>query len=83
MEEKLIEEARNERWARGVPIDRKLVRIVVLQITLETRGVWIDMCLSSPSRLTHRLGFAARAAHVRGRQVADARAEAAFPAAWS
>jgi hypothetical protein len=41
LEEKRIEEALNERSARGEWIDRKLVQIVVRQITLETRG-WLD-----------------------------------------
>jgi transposase len=65
IEEKRIEEALNERSVRGEKIDGKLVQIVVRQITLETRRVWIDMCLSSMCRLMHRLGFTPRAAHVR------------------
>jgi hypothetical protein len=44
-EEKLIEEALNEQAARGEKIDRKLVPIVVRQITLETRGFWVEMSL--------------------------------------
>jgi hypothetical protein len=81
IEEKVIEEALNERSARGEKIDRKLVQIVVRQITLETRGVRIDMCLSSMGNLMHRLGFTPRAAHVRRRHEADPHAEAAFQAA--
>jgi hypothetical protein len=42
IEEQLIEDALNERSARGEEIDRKLVRIVVRQLTLETRGVWLE-----------------------------------------
>jgi hypothetical protein len=67
IEEKLIEEAPNERSAGGERIDRKLVQIVVRQVTLETRGRWIDMCLSSMGYLMHRLGFTPRQAHVRRR----------------
>jgi hypothetical protein len=79
----LNEEALNERSARGEKLDRKLVQIVVRQITLQTRGVWIDMCLSSMSNLMHRLGFAPRAAHVQRRQEQDPHAEAAFQVAVS
>jgi hypothetical protein len=39
LEEKLIEEALNERSAGGEKVDRNLVQIVVRQITLEARGV--------------------------------------------
>jgi hypothetical protein len=81
IEVKLIEEALNERSARGGKTDRKPGRTVVRQITLETRGVWIDMCLSSMGYLMHRLGFTTRAAHVRRSHEADPHAKAAFQAA--
>jgi hypothetical protein len=80
IEEKMIEEALNERSARGEKIDRKLVQIVVRQITLETRGVWIGMCVSSMGNLMHRLCFTPRAAHVRRSHEADPHAEATFQA---
>jgi hypothetical protein len=68
-EEKLSEEALNERRsARGEKIDGKLGHIVVRQITLQTRGVWIAMCLSSRGCLMHHLAFTPRAAHVQRRQ---------------
>jgi hypothetical protein len=76
IEEKLIEDAMNERSARGEKIDRKPVQIVVRQGTLETRGRRIDMCLSSLGCLMHHLGLTPRAAHVRRRHEADPPAEA-------
>jgi hypothetical protein len=81
MEELVIEEAPNWRSALGEKIDRMLVQIVVRQITLGTRGVWVEMCLSSLGCLRHRLGFTPGAAHVRRRQEPDPHAEAAFQAA--
>jgi hypothetical protein len=77
----MIEDAVNQRTSRGEKIDRKLVQIVVRQIALETRGVWIDVCLSSMGNLMHRLGFTPWAAHVRRRHEADPHAEAALQAA--
>jgi hypothetical protein len=68
---------------RGEKIDRQLVQIVVRQITLEIRGVWVEMSLSSLGHLMHRLGFTPQAAHVRRRQEADPHAEAAFQVAVS
>jgi hypothetical protein len=46
VEETMIEAALNERSARGEKNDRKLVHVAVRQIPLETRGVWVGMCLS-------------------------------------
>jgi hypothetical protein len=63
IEEKMIEEALNELSAGGEKMDRKLGQMVVRPITLETRGVWVEMSLSSLGRLMHRLGFTPRAAH--------------------
>jgi hypothetical protein len=42
----MIEAALNERSARGEKTDRQLVHVAVRQIPLETRGVWVGMCLS-------------------------------------
>jgi hypothetical protein len=47
VEEKLIEDALNERSACGEKIDRKLVQIVVRQIALETRGAGLT-CVGHP-----------------------------------
>jgi hypothetical protein len=64
VEETLIEDALNERSARRGKIDGKLAQIVVRQITLETRGVSIDICPPSMGRPMHRLmhclGFSPR-----------------------
>jgi hypothetical protein len=79
-EERLIEEAVWERAARGGKTDRKLVRIVVRAVTLETRGSWIDICVSSIGNLMHRLHFTRRVAHVQRRHEVDSDAEAAFQA---
>jgi hypothetical protein len=76
-EENQSGEARMARCARGESIDRKLAQIVIRQITLETRGVWVSMCLSSVSGLMHPVGFTPRGAHIRHRQEADLRAEGA------
>jgi hypothetical protein len=62
-------------------MDRKLVQIIVRQITLETRGLWVDMCRASQGHLLHRLGYTRREAHVRRRREADPDAEAAFQVA--
>jgi hypothetical protein len=83
IEEKMIEEALNERWARGEKIDGKPVQIVVRQITLETRGVWLNMCLSSMGRLMHCLGFTPRAAHVRRRHEVGPHAEDHSKPPWT
>jgi hypothetical protein len=81
IEEKLTEEALNERCSRAEKIDRKLVQMVVRRISLETRGVLVEMRASSIGHPMHRLGFARGEAHVRRRQEADPRTEAAFRAA--
>jgi hypothetical protein len=69
--------------ARREKIDRQLVQIVVRQITLETRGIWVEVSRSTLGRLMHRLGFTPRATHVRRRQEPDPHAEAAFQVAVS
>jgi hypothetical protein len=66
IEEKLIEEALNERSARGEKIDLKLVWMVMREITLETRGSgWNCLCHPWAARFTagvSRLGLPISAA---------------------